>query len=129
MLPGVISSWQMTLPGSLHRYKIVGFCTGQHRRAIGHDRARHAANRCRRPVIRVNTHPVLRVGKEHIYIWENDETLLHENDAAKILYDLCANEHMRPSEIKEGKIELLYLLYRQRLFFQNKSLSKKRMLC
>lgn len=59
-------------------------------------------------VIREEDIPVLlRVGKEHIYIWENDETLLHENDAAKILYDLCANEHMRPSEIKEGKIELL----------------------
>ena len=31
--------------------------------------------------------------------------MLHENDAAKILYDMCANEHMTPSEIKEGKIE------------------------
>ena len=33
--------------------------------------------------------------------------MLHENDAAKILYDMCANEHMTPSEIKEGKIELI----------------------
>lgn len=50
---------------------------------------------------------LLSIGKEHIYIWENDETMLHENDAAKILYDLCKNEHIRPSEIKEGKIELI----------------------
>lgn len=49
---------------------------------------------------------LLSVGKEHIYIWENDETMLHENDAARVLYDICKNDHMRPSEIKEGKIEL-----------------------
>lgn len=52
--------------------------------------------------------PVLHsVGKDHIYIWENNENMLHENDAAQILYDLCKNENMRPSEIKEGKIELI----------------------
>ena len=50
---------------------------------------------------------LLSIGKEHIYIWENDENMLHENDAAKILYDLCKNENMCPSEIKEGKIELI----------------------
>ncbi len=50
---------------------------------------------------------LLSIGKEHIYIWENDETMLHENDAAKILYDLCKNDHMRPTEMKEGKIELI----------------------
>lgn len=50
---------------------------------------------------------LLSIGKDHIYIWENDESMLHENDAAKILYDICKNEHMRPSEIKEGKIELI----------------------
>ena len=35
---------------------------------------------------------LLSVGKDHIYIWENNENMLHENDAAKILYDMCANE-------------------------------------
>lgn len=59
-------------------------------------------------VIREEDIPVLlSVGKEHVYIWENNENMLHENDAALILYDLCKNEHMRPSEIKEGKIELI----------------------
>lgn len=50
---------------------------------------------------------LLSVGKDHLYIWEKDEKMLHENDAAQILYDICKNEHMRPSEIKEGKIELI----------------------
>lgn len=50
---------------------------------------------------------LLSLGKDHVYIWENDENMLHENDAAKILYDFCANEHMHPSGIKEGKIEVL----------------------
>lgn len=50
---------------------------------------------------------LLSIGKEHIYIWENDENMLHENDAAKMMYDFCKNEHMYPSEIKEGKIELV----------------------
>ena len=50
---------------------------------------------------------LLSVGKDHVYIWENDETMVHENDAAKILYELCCSEHMHPSEVKEGKIELI----------------------
>ena len=50
---------------------------------------------------------LLSVGKEHIYIWENNENMLHENEAAQILYDICKNEHMHPSEVKEGKIELI----------------------
>lgn len=59
-------------------------------------------------VIREEDIPVLlSVGKDHIYIWENNENMLHENDAAQILYDICRNEHMRPSEVKEGKIELI----------------------
>lgn len=50
---------------------------------------------------------LLSVGKDHIYIWEKDQTMLHENDAAQILYDICKNEHMHPTEVKEGKIELI----------------------
>ncbi len=59
-------------------------------------------------VIREEDIPVLlSVGKDHIYIWEDNENMLHENDAAQILYDICKNDHMRPSEVKEGKIELI----------------------
>ena len=48
---------------------------------------------------------LLSVGKEHVYIWEVNENMLHENDAAVILYDLCASENITHGEIKEGKIE------------------------
>ena len=50
---------------------------------------------------------LLSVGKEHVYIWEKDEHMLHENEAAQILYEMCRNEHMHPSAVKEGKIELI----------------------
>ncbi|MDR2923567.1 MAG: molybdopterin-binding protein [Treponema sp.] len=50
---------------------------------------------------------LLNVGKEHVYIWENNENMLHENDAAEILSALCQSENMRAAGPKEGKIELL----------------------
>nr|WP_297180883.1 molybdopterin-binding protein [uncultured Agathobaculum sp.] len=50
---------------------------------------------------------LLSVGKEHIYIWENDETMLHENEAAEILRGLCQSAHMHATAPKEGKIELI----------------------
>ena len=51
---------------------------------------------------------LLSVGKDHIYVWEMNENLLHENDAALCLYDLCKNDNLTRSEdIKEGKIELI----------------------
>lgn len=50
---------------------------------------------------------LLSVGKDNIYIWEKEEGMLHENDAAKILYEICKGENMSPTEVKEGKIELI----------------------
>lgn len=48
----------------------------------------------------------LSMGKEHIYVWEKQEGMVHENDAALRLYGLCSNDNICPSEeIKEGKIE------------------------
>lgn len=64
---------------------------------------------------------LLSVGKEHLYVWELDENMLHENDAAEILRDLCINAHMHATAPKEGKIELiadedgLFLVDRERL--------------
>ncbi len=49
---------------------------------------------------------LLALGKAHLYVWENRPGMLHENDAAEILYALCAGPHMTPSEVKEGKIEI-----------------------
>lgn len=50
---------------------------------------------------------LLSIGKEHLYVWECDETKLHENDAAKILVSLCKGEYMDETPVKEGKIELI----------------------
>lgn len=59
-------------------------------------------------VIREEDIPVLlSVGKDTLYIWEKEAGMLHENEAAEILYDLCKNDHMVPSDVKEGKIEVL----------------------
>ncbi len=49
---------------------------------------------------------LLSLGKDHLYVWEKDDTVYHENEAAAILRDVCMGEHMRASEVKEGKIEL-----------------------
>ena len=49
---------------------------------------------------------LLRVGKENLYVWQNDDTMLHEDDAADLLRALCQGEHMRAGAPKEGKIEL-----------------------
>ena len=50
---------------------------------------------------------LLSMGKDHLYVWEKTEGMLHEDEAAQILYDMCKNDHMTPSEVKEGKIELI----------------------
>ena len=49
---------------------------------------------------------LLKLGKENIFVWENDESKLHENDAAEILKKICQGENLSASEVKEGKIEL-----------------------
>lgn len=58
-------------------------------------------------IVREEDIPILlSMGKDHLYVWENNENMLHENEAAQILFDLCAEEGMERSEIKEGKIEI-----------------------
>ena len=49
---------------------------------------------------------LLSLGKDHLYVWEKDDSMYHENEAAEILCKVCINDNMEPSEIKEGKIEL-----------------------
>lgn len=49
---------------------------------------------------------LLSMGKEHLYVWEMEPGMLHENDAAERLCAICKNEHMSRGEVKEGKIEL-----------------------
>ena len=49
---------------------------------------------------------LLSVGKDNIYVWENDESMMHENEAAEVLCAICKGENMSRGEVKEGKIEL-----------------------
>lgn len=59
-------------------------------------------------VVREEDIPVLKsMGKENLYVWEYKEGMVHENDAALSLIDLCKNEYMSTSEVKEGKAELI----------------------
>ena len=59
-------------------------------------------------IIREEDIPVLlSVGKENIYVWEYNENMLHENEAAQVLREVCQGPGMHPTDVKEGKIELL----------------------
>lgn len=49
---------------------------------------------------------LLSVGKDQLYVWEKEEGMLHENEAAEILCAMCLGGHMERSQAKEGKIEL-----------------------
>ena len=49
---------------------------------------------------------LLSLGKDNIYVWENDENMMHENDAAEILCAICKGDNMSRGGVKEGKIEL-----------------------
>lgn len=50
---------------------------------------------------------LLRVGKEHLFVWEKTPGILHENEGAEILRRISQGEGMHPTEAKEGKIELI----------------------
>jgi molybdenum cofactor synthesis domain-containing protein len=46
---------------------------------------------------------LLKMGKEHIYVWENKPGMLHENDAAIRIAEAVKGENLTISEPKEGK--------------------------
>ncbi|MBP5773736.1 MAG: molybdopterin-binding protein, partial [Eubacterium sp.] len=52
---------------------------------------------------------LLSVGKENLYVWENNENVLHEDEAAFILKDICIGDDssISFSEPSEGKIEII----------------------
>lgn len=50
---------------------------------------------------------LLSMGKEHLYVWERNPGVLHENEAAQRLAALCRNENMDLTPVKEGKIEVI----------------------
>ena len=51
---------------------------------------------------------LLSVGKENLYIWENHEGMLHEDEAAEILRDICIGgaDGFHASAPSEGKITI-----------------------
>ena len=50
---------------------------------------------------------LLYMGKENLYVWEKTEGMLHEDEAAMRLRDLCISGYMRCTAVKEGKVELI----------------------
>lgn len=51
---------------------------------------------------------LLSMGKQHLYVWEKTPGILHEDEAAEILFEICHGENTcKKAEPKEGKIELL----------------------
>lgn len=49
---------------------------------------------------------LLSMGKENLYVWEMQEGILHENDAALRMCRMCISDGMTASDVKEGKIEI-----------------------
>lgn len=49
---------------------------------------------------------LLSIGKEHLYVWEKDDSMLHEDEGAEILRGICQGSHMYATAPKEGKISL-----------------------
>ena len=49
---------------------------------------------------------LLSMGKENLFVWEKTPGMLHEDEAAVRLADLCGAEHFTRSAPKEGNIEL-----------------------
>ena len=43
---------------------------------------------------------LLSVGKEHLFVWEKKEGILHENEGADILYKICAGPSMHGTDVK-----------------------------
>ena len=50
---------------------------------------------------------LLAMGKENLYVWEKTEGMLHEDEAALRLQNLCISGHMHATLPKEGKVELI----------------------
>ncbi len=49
---------------------------------------------------------LLKMGKENLYVWESTPDMVHENDAAKVLAEICMGIGTLGSEVKEGKIDV-----------------------
>ena len=50
---------------------------------------------------------LLSIGKENLYVWEKKPGILHEDEAAALLYKAAAGKNIHGTEPREGKIELI----------------------
>lgn len=52
---------------------------------------------------------LLSIGKEHLYVWEMNDNMLHEDDAAAVLGDICTggSSSFELTGPKEGKMEII----------------------
>ena len=50
---------------------------------------------------------LLSIGKENLYVWEKKPGILHEDEAAALLYKAAAGLNIHGTEPREGKIELI----------------------
>ena len=50
---------------------------------------------------------LLKMGKEHLFVWECDQSSLHENDAALRIAKAAAGASLELSEPREGKVNLI----------------------
>ncbi len=70
---------------------------------------------------------LLSMGKEHLYVWEPDPSLLHEEEAALLMARVCAGEGVTFGPCSEGKIELfatragLFKVRKERLLRLNRT--------
>lgn len=78
-----------------------------------HDITRIVPGRSKGPVFRkghivteADIPVLLDVGKEHLYVFEQEPGMLHENDAAERIVDRVAGRNLLRSEPEEGKITL-----------------------
>ena len=53
---------------------------------------------------------LLSVGKENLYVWENDESMMHEDDAAEVLCAVSKGRNISRGKVKEGKILTAYFV-------------------
>lgn len=70
------------------------------------DKVKHSRFRKGHVITEEDIPVLLNLGKENIYVWEKQQGMLHEDEAAEIMASLCINENMTRKGPKEGKIDI-----------------------
>lgn len=72
----------------------------------GNETKKHAVFRKNHVIREEDIDVLLSVGKDYIYAFEIPEGMVHENDAAKMLADMCKNDFLVAGDIAEGRIDI-----------------------